>query len=172
MTLEQRIEYMRFWSDPEERQEKFRKADSILLELFQEFDIEEEMKIDFTDRDEYYWGVFYHNKRHKKERVAWNKYEWRYFLRTCKGTDLSSGLLMAKIGQPGNIDRLSSDGQYRLGACIYIPQGLNFAKELLDDFKTLKLFQGTDLENCRKGIKILRDLMIETAERMKPRLPK
>jgi hypothetical protein len=79
---------------------------------------------------------------------------------------------MADIGQRGNIDRLSSDGQYRLGACIYIPQGLNFAKELLDDFKTSKLFQGSDLENCRKGIKMLRDLMIETAEKMRHRLPK
>lgn len=79
---------------------------------------------------------------------------------------------MADIGQTGNIVRVSSDGPYRLGACIYIPQGLNFAKELLDDFKTSKLFQGPDLENCRKGIKMLRDLMIETAEKMKHRLPK
>ncbi|KAF9324280.1 hypothetical protein BG006_000691 [Podila minutissima] len=79
---------------------------------------------------------------------------------------------MAEIGQPGHIDRLTDDGKYRLGACIFIPQGLNFAKELLTDFKTSELFQGTDLENCRKGIEMLRDLMIKTAEKMRPRLPK
>ncbi|KAF8951430.1 hypothetical protein BGZ52_011870 [Haplosporangium bisporale] len=172
MALEQRVEYMLYWCDPEKREEGFRKADAILLKLFEGFNLEEEMKIGFTDRDEYYWRVFNNNRRNKKERVAWNKYEWRYFLRTCNGIDLCSGLSMAKIGQPGNIDRLSSDGTYRLGACIYIPQGLNFAKELLEDFQTLKLFQGTDLENCRKGIKMLRELMIETAEKTKHRLPK
>ncbi|KAG0008931.1 hypothetical protein BGZ82_004336, partial [Podila clonocystis] len=58
------------------------------------------------------------------------------------------------------------------GAYTYIPQGLNFAKELLDDFKTSKLFQGTDFESCRKGVQMLRDLMIVTAEKMKHRLPK
>ncbi|KAG0266458.1 hypothetical protein BGZ95_003046 [Linnemannia exigua] len=79
---------------------------------------------------------------------------------------------MAEIGQPGHIDRLTDDGKYRLGACLYMPQGLNFAKELLKDFKTSDLFQGTNLENCRKGIKMLRGLMIETAEKMWPRLPK
>ncbi|KAI9240570.1 MAG: hypothetical protein BYD32DRAFT_433910 [Podila humilis] len=172
MALEQRVEYMLYWCDPEKREEGFRKADAILLKLFEGFNLEEEMKIGFTDRDEYYWRVFNNNRRNKKERVAWNKYEWRYFLRTCNGIDLCSGLSMAKIGEPGNIDRLSSDGTYRLGACIYIPQGLNFAKELLEDFQTLKLFQGTDLENCRKGIKMLRELMIETAEKTKHRLPK
>ncbi|KAG9067274.1 hypothetical protein KI688_012056 [Linnemannia hyalina] len=172
LALDKRIEYMIYWSDPNRREEGFRKADAILLELFDGISLEEEMRVAFTDHDEYRWRTFNGNKRNKKERIAWNKYEWRYFLRVCKGIDLCSGLSMAKIGQPGNIDRLSSDGQYRLGACIYIPQGLNFAKELLDDFKTSKLFQGTDLENCRKGIKMLRDLMIETAEKMKLRLPK
>ncbi|KAF9322459.1 hypothetical protein BG006_002367 [Podila minutissima] len=130
--------------------------------------LEEEMKIDFTYRDEDLWQYFCNNRHDKKERIIWDKYEWQYFLRVCNGTDLCSGLTMAEIGQRGNIDRLSSDGKYRLGACIYIPQGLNFAKELLEDFKTSKLFQGTDLENCREGIKMLRDLMIETAEKMKP----
>ncbi|KAG0062405.1 hypothetical protein BGZ92_006184, partial [Podila epicladia] len=147
MTLEQRVEYMLYWCDPEKREEGFRKADAILQGLFEEFNLEEEMKIDFTDRDVYYWRVFSNNRRNKKEFVAWNKYEWRYFLRTCNGI-FCSGLSMAKIGQSGNIDRLSSDGKYQLGACIYIPQGLNFAKELLEDFKTSKLLQGTDLENC------------------------
>lgn len=160
------------WCDPEKREEGFKKADAILLELFERFDLEEKMKIDFTDRDEHCWREFSHSKRKKKERIAWNKYEWRFFLRTCKGIDLCSGLYMAEIGQPGHIDRLTDDGKYRLGACIFIPQGLNFAKELLTDFKTSELFQGTDLENCRKGIEMLRDLMIKTAEKMRPRLPK
>ncbi|KAF8950165.1 hypothetical protein BGZ46_004696, partial [Entomortierella lignicola] len=170
MTLEQRVEYMLFWCDPEKREEGFRKADAILLELFEGFNLEE-MKIFFTNRDKYHWQVFNNHNRNHNERVAWNKYEWRYFLRTRKGIDLCSGLFMAQIGQPGNIDRLSSSGKYRLGTCIYIPQGLNFGKESLEDFKTSKLFQGTDLENCRKGIKMLRKLMIETAEKMKHRLP-
>lgn len=163
---------MLYWCDPKKREEGFQRADTVLLELFEGFDPDEEMKITFTGQDEYRWRVFCNNKHYKKERVTWDKYEWRYFLRTCNEIDLCSGLSMADIGQRGNIDRLSSNGQYRLGACIYIPQGLNFAKELLDDFKTSKLFQGTDLENCRKGINILRDLMIETAEKMRHRLPK
>lgn len=117
-------------------------------------------------------GTFANSKCKTKERIAWNKYEWRYFLQTCNGIDLCSGLSMAEIGQPGNIDRLSSNGMYRLGACIYIPVGLNFAKELLEDFKTSMLFQGTDLENCRKGIKMLHELMIETMEKMRHRLSK
>ncbi|KAG0019073.1 hypothetical protein BGZ82_000268, partial [Podila clonocystis] len=171
LTLERRVEYMLYWCDAEKREEGFRKADGILLELFEGFNREEEMKIVFTEHDEYRWRVFFNSKHDKKERVTWDKYEWQYFLRVCKGIDLCSGLSMAKIGQLGNIDRLASDGVYRLGGCIYIPQGLNFGKELLADFKTSKLFQGTDLENCRKGIKMLRDLMIETAENMKHRLP-
>ncbi|KAF9322612.1 hypothetical protein BG006_002248 [Podila minutissima] len=150
---------MLYWCDPQKREEVFRKADAILLQLFEGFNLEEEMKIDFTDRDEHLWRIFNRNRRDKRERVVWNKYEWRYFLRTCKGIDLCSGLTMAEIGQQGNIDRLSSDDKYRLGACIY-------------DFKTSKLFQGTDLENCRKGIKMLRELMIETAEKIKHRLSK
>ena len=172
LTLKQRVDYMLYWCDPERREEGFKKADTILLELFERFDLEDEMKIDFTEHDDHRWRDFCHRKRKKKDRIAWNKYEWRFFLRICNEIDLCSGLSMADIGQTGNIDRLSSNGQYRLGACIYIPQGLNFAKELLEDFKTSKLFQGTDLENCRKGINILRDLMIETAEKMKHRLPK
>lgn len=84
---------------------------------------------------------------------------------------LCSGLSMKKIGQLGNIDRLASDGEYRLGGCIFIPVGLNFGKELLEDFKTSALFQGSDLENCQKGIKMLRDLMMKTTEKMKRRLP-
>ncbi|KAG0322771.1 hypothetical protein BGZ99_003159 [Dissophora globulifera] len=134
-------------------------------------DLEEEMRIGFTVRDEHRWREFRHSKR-KKERNAWNKHEWRDFLRTCKGTDLCSELSMVEIGQPGNIDGLTDDGKYRLSACIYPPQGLSFAKKLLDDFKTSTLFQGTDLENCRKGIEMLRGLMVETAEKMRPRLPK
>ncbi|OAQ29382.1 hypothetical protein K457DRAFT_125860 [Linnemannia elongata AG-77] len=137
LTLKQRVDYMLYWCDPEKREEGFKKADTILLELFERFDLEDEMKIDFTEHDDHRWRDFCHSKRKKKDRIAWN-----------------------------------NNGQYRLGACIYIPQGLNFAKELLEDFKTSKLFQGTDLENCRKGINILRDLMIETAEKMKHRLPK
>lgn len=172
LTLEQRVDYMLYWCDPEKRKEGFKKADTILLKLFERFDLEEEMKIDFTDRNEYYWQDICHRKRKNKDRIAWNKYEWRFFLRTCNNIDLFSGLSMTDIGQTGNIDRLSSDGQYRLGTCIYIPQGLNFAKELLEDFKTSRLFQGTDLENCCKGIKMLCDLMIETAEKMRHRLPK
>lgn len=171
MTLDKRVGYMLYWCDQEKREEGFRKADVILLKLFRGFDVEVEMRIAFTDREEYHWRNFINNKRKKKERVIWNKYEWRYFLKACKGIDLCSGLSMADIGQVGNIDRISSDGQYRLGACIYIPQGLNFAKELLDDFKTSELFQGTDMEKCRKCIGMLRELMIETAEKMKHRLP-
>ncbi|KAF9951960.1 hypothetical protein BGZ70_000790 [Mortierella alpina] len=171
LTLEQRIDYMLYWCDPEKREEGFRKADAILLELFERFNLEKEMNIDFTDRNEFYWREFCRSKR-KKDRNSWNKYEWRFFLRTCNNIDLCSGLSMTDIGQTGNIDRLTDDGKYRLGACIYIPHGLNFGKQLLEDFKTSKLFQGTDLENCRKGIKMLRDLMIDTAETMKNRLPK
>ncbi|KAG0338257.1 hypothetical protein BG004_007293 [Podila humilis] len=81
-------------------------------------------------------------------------------------------MYMEDISQRGNIDRLASDGVYRLGSCIFIPQDLNFGKELLEDLKTARLFQGTDLESCRKGIDILRALMVETAETMKHRLPK
>ena len=104
--------------------------------------------------------------RIKKDRISWNKYELRFFLRTFNIIDLCSGLYMDEFGQRVLIDRLSDDGKYRLGACINIPQGLNFAKEQLEDFRTSKLFQGTDLENCRKGIDILRDLMIKTAEKI------
>lgn len=171
LTLQQRVDYMLYWCDLEKREKGFLKADAILLKLCEGFDLEEEMRIGFTIRDEYCWREFCHSKR-KKDRIAWNKHEWRYFLRTCKGTDLCSGLSMAEIGQPGNIDRLTDDGRYRLGACLYLPQGLNFAKKLLDDFKTSTLFQGTDLENCRKCIEMLRHLMVETAEKMMPRLPK
>lgn len=121
MTLERRVEYMLHWCDAEKREEGFRKADGILLELFEGFNLEEEMKIGFTEHDEYRWRVFCNSKRYKKERVTWDKYEWRYFLRAYKGIDLCSGLPMAKIGQLGNIDRLASDGVYRLGGCIYIP---------------------------------------------------
>lgn len=162
---------MLHWCDPGKREEGFRKADAILLELIEGLDPNEEMKIAFTGQDEHRWRAFCNNKHYKKERVTWDKYEWRYFLRVCKGIDLCSGLPMAKIGQLGNIDRLTSDGVYRLGGCIYIPVGLNFGKELLEDFKTSKLFQGSDLENCQKGIKMLRDMMIDTAEKMKHRLP-
>ncbi|KAF9555653.1 hypothetical protein EC968_008795, partial [Mortierella alpina] len=172
LTLEQRVDYMRYWCDPEKREEGFKKADAILLELFERFDLEEEMNIDFTERNEHCWRDFCHSKRKRKDRIAWNKYEWRFFIRTCNNIDLCSGLNMTEIGQTGNIDRLTDDGKYRLGACIYIPCGLNFGKQLLEDFKTLRLFHGTDLENCRKGIKMLRDLMVETAEKMKNRLPK
>ncbi|KAG9319057.1 hypothetical protein KVV02_003861, partial [Mortierella alpina] len=171
LILEQRVEYMLHWCDPEKREEGFRKADAILLGLFEGFNLGKEMKVAFTEQDEYRWRVFCNSKRNKKERVAWDKHEWRYFLRVCQGIDLCSGLKMARIGQLGNIDRLTSDGEYRLGGCIYIPVGLNFGKELLEDFKTSKLFQGSDLENCQKGIRMLRDLMIETAEKMKHRLP-
>ena len=159
------------WCDPKKREEGFRRADAVLLGLFEGFNPDEEMKTGFTDQDEYRWRVFCNSRRNKKERVSWNKYEWRYFLRACKRIDLCSGLSMKKIGQLGNIDRLASDGVYRLGGCIFIPVGLNFGKELLEDFKTSALFQGSDLENCQKGIKMLRDLMMETAEKMKRRLP-
>ncbi|KAI8596935.1 hypothetical protein EDD21DRAFT_419201 [Dissophora ornata] len=137
MTLEQRVEYMLYWCDKEKRERGFREADAILLKLFEGFNIEEEMRVHFADRDERRWNKFNRNRVTKKECVAWN-----------------------------------NDGKYRLGACIYIPQRLNFAKELLDDFKTSRLFQGTDLENFRKGIQVLRDLMIETAEKIRHRLPK
>ncbi|KAG0324734.1 hypothetical protein BG004_003376, partial [Podila humilis] len=172
LTLEQRVDYMLYWCDRKKREEGFQNADAILLKLCDGFNPEEEMKIGFTIRDEHCWREFCHSKRKKKERIAWNKYEWRYFLRTSKGIDLCSGLSMAEIGQLGHIDRLTDDGKYRLGACIYVPQGLNFAKELLKDFKTSELFQGTNLENCRKGIEMLRALMIKTAEKMRPHLSK
>ncbi|OAQ22288.1 hypothetical protein K457DRAFT_890221 [Linnemannia elongata AG-77] len=94
LTLEQRVEYMLYWCDPKKREEGFQKADTVILELFEGFDPDEEMKIDFTAQDESRWR----------------------------------------------------------------------------DFKTSALFYGTDLENCRKGIQMLRDLMIETAEKMKHRL--
>ncbi|KAF9321515.1 hypothetical protein BG006_002610 [Podila minutissima] len=74
------IEYMLYWCDPEKQEEGFRQADGILLELFEGFIREDEMKIDFTEHDEYRWWVFCNSKRHKKERVTWDKYEWRYFL--------------------------------------------------------------------------------------------
>ncbi|KAF9129863.1 hypothetical protein BGX30_013729 [Mortierella sp. GBA39] len=112
LTLKQRFDYMLYWCDPVRREEGFKKAEAILLELFERFDLEDELKIDFTEHDEYRWRDFRHNKCKKKDRIAWN------------------------------------------------------------DFKSSKLFQGTDLENCRKGIKMLRDLMIETAEKMRHRLPK
>ncbi|KAF8923764.1 hypothetical protein BGZ47_004517, partial [Haplosporangium gracile] len=131
LTLERRVEYMLHWCDVEKREEGFRRADAVLLGLFEGFNPDEEMKIDFTDQDEYRWRVFCNR----------------------------------------NIDRLASDGEYRLGGCIFIPVGLNFGKELLEDFKTSALFQGSDLENCQKGIKMLRDLMMKTAEKMKRRLP-
>ncbi|KAF8932410.1 hypothetical protein BGZ58_007082 [Dissophora ornata] len=121
----------------DKRERGFREADAILLKLFEGFNIEEEMRVHFADRDERRWNKFNRNRVTKKECVAWN-----------------------------------NDGKYRLGACIYIPQRLNFAKELLDDFKTSRLFQGTDLENFRKGIQVLRDLMIETAEKIRHRPPK
>ncbi|KAF9338833.1 hypothetical protein BGZ91_007772 [Linnemannia elongata] len=140
----QRVDYMLYWCDLDKREKGFQKADAILLKLCEGFDLEEEMRIGFTIRDEQCWREFCNSKR-KKERI---------------------------IGQLGNIDRLTDDGGYRLGACLYLPQGLNFAKKLLDDFKTSTLFQGTDLENCRKGIEMLRGLMVETAEKMRPRLPK
>ncbi|KAG0318269.1 hypothetical protein BGZ99_005789 [Dissophora globulifera] len=127
------------------REKGFRKADAILLKLFEGFDPEEEVKISFTSSDKLRWRGFCNSKR-QKQRIAWNKYEWRYFLRTCDGTDLCSGLAMAEIGQLGNSH--------------------------LDNFKTSTLFGGTDLENCIKGIKMLRGLMIETAEKMRQRLPK
>ncbi|KAG0275282.1 hypothetical protein BGZ95_008965 [Linnemannia exigua] len=38
-----------------------------------------------------------------------------------------------------------------------IAWGLNFGKEYLEDFKTSRLFQGTDLGSARKDINILRD---------------
>ncbi|KAF8901794.1 hypothetical protein BGZ58_006753, partial [Dissophora ornata] len=110
LTLKQRVDYMLYWCDREKREEGFKKADAILLELFERFDLEEEMKIDFTDSNEYYWQEFCRSKRKKKGRIAWNRYEWRYFLRICNEIDLCSGLSMADIGQTGNIDRLSSDG--------------------------------------------------------------
>ncbi|KAG0273226.1 hypothetical protein BGZ95_010962, partial [Linnemannia exigua] len=157
--------------DLEKREKRFREANAILLKFCEGFDPEEEMRIGVTIRDEHCWREFCLSKC-KKERNAWNKHEWRYFLRTCKGTDLCSGLSMAEIGQPGNIDRLTDDGRYRFGACLYLPQGLNIAKKLLDDFKTLSLFQGASLENSRKGIEMIRGLMVETAEKMRPRLPK
>lgn len=79
---------------------------------------------------------------------------------------------MVDIGQMGNIDRLTDDGKYRLGGCLYLPQGLNMAKALLAIFKTSKQFQGTDLENYRRGIKILRGLMIDTAKKNEAPTPK
>ncbi|KAG9319111.1 hypothetical protein KVV02_000798 [Mortierella alpina] len=135
LILEQRVEYMLHWCDPENREEGFRKADVILLGLFEGFNPDKEMKLAFTEQDEYRWRVFCNSKRNKKERVAWDKHEWRYFLRVCQRIDLCSGLSMAWIGQLGNIDRLTSDGEYRLGGCIYIPVGLNFGKELLEDLR-------------------------------------
>ena len=81
LTLQQRVDYMLYWCDREKRQEGFKKADAILLELFERFDLEEELKIDFTERDEFRWRSFCHCKRKRKDRIAWNKYEWRYFLR-------------------------------------------------------------------------------------------
>ncbi|KAF9102627.1 hypothetical protein BGX27_010924 [Mortierella sp. AM989] len=52
MTLEQRVEHMLFWCDPERWDEGFQKADAIFFELFEGFNLEEEMKIGFTDHDE------------------------------------------------------------------------------------------------------------------------
>ncbi|KAG0301778.1 hypothetical protein BGZ97_002623 [Linnemannia gamsii] len=53
LTLKQRVDYMLYWCDPEKREEGFKKADTILLELFEWFDLEDEMKIDFTEHDDY-----------------------------------------------------------------------------------------------------------------------
>lgn len=75
MTLKQRIDYMLYWCDLEKREDGFKKADAILLELFERFDLEDEMKIDFTEHDEYRWRNFCRNKRKKKEHIVWNKYE-------------------------------------------------------------------------------------------------
>lgn len=79
---------------------------------------------------------------------------------------------MTEIGQLGNVDGLTSDVTYRLGGCLYIPQGLNFAKEMLEDFKASNLFNGQDLENCKKGIGMFLSLMTSTAEKMRDRPPK
>ncbi|KAK3825741.1 MAG: hypothetical protein J3Q66DRAFT_436758 [Benniella sp.] len=145
MTLEQRVKYMLYWSNSRQREEGFQRADRILLQLF-DYTLDEERKIEFTNEDHRQWQKFRHCMRPNKERIVWDKYQWRHFMRTCERTDSVSVLSMAEIG-------------------------LNFVKEMLEEFKISKLFQGTDLENCRKGVTILRDLMIETAERMRYRLP-
>ncbi|KAG0007548.1 hypothetical protein BGZ82_005299, partial [Podila clonocystis] len=73
--MEELLENMLYWCDPEKREEGFRQADDILLELFEGFIREDEMKIGFTDRDEDLWRSFCNSKRHKKDRVTWDKYE-------------------------------------------------------------------------------------------------
>jgi len=98
MTLEQRIKYLLYWGDKEKRERGFLKADAILLKLFEGFNLEEEMRIDFTEDDERRWNRFNQSKVTKKECVVWNKYEWRYLVRTCGDTDLCSGLSMMEIG--------------------------------------------------------------------------
>ncbi|KAG0050603.1 hypothetical protein BGZ83_004607 [Gryganskiella cystojenkinii] len=86
------------------------------------------------------------------------------------GFDLVSRLKMKDIGQKGNIDHLMSTGEYCLSTCICIPLGLNTAKELLNEFMDPSLFNKSDLENFRKGVGILRGILITEAEKMSTRL--
>lgn len=68
LPLEERVTYMIYWCDPDKREAGFRKADAILLELFEGFEPEKERKIDFTPVEESLWERFLSNKG--KERVA------------------------------------------------------------------------------------------------------
>jgi hypothetical protein len=76
LMLEQWVDYMLYWCDPEKQKEGFKRVDTILLKLFEWFDLEEEMKIDFMDHNKYYWQDFCYHKCKKKDHIAWNKYEW------------------------------------------------------------------------------------------------
>ena len=176
MPLQKRIDYMLFWGDPERREAQFKIADQKLWELHHGFDLDQEMSIGWTDGDTALWDAFKSNKSSisKLYRVVWSKWEWRFFKRVCGGVDLVSGLHMTEIGQPGDVDRLSNTGSYQLGSVIYIPRGTNYAKNYLTCFDDDTIFEGLENEydRCHQTILLLLRLyMIDTADRMRDRLP-
>ncbi|KAF9275309.1 hypothetical protein BGZ68_010882 [Mortierella alpina] len=113
------------------------------------------------------WKSFNSSKRAigREDRVQWSRDEWRHFVETCDGRSLVTGHRIH--GKDANIDRIFNSDPYMIQNCLYMEQGLNFAKQRMPEFQSSATFDG----ECKLeyGVQILRKVIKDLLEQTKPR---
>ncbi|KAF9315789.1 hypothetical protein BG003_002635, partial [Podila horticola] len=141
------------------------RADAI-MDILEKYDENREKAIPWTDKDETALRDF--NKRRTEGRVAWNRYEFRFFKRGCRSTCLVTGLQFDDDVM--NVDRICDEGVYALLEVMLIPRFMNFAKYLI------KIFQNRTnvpkgISAMRWGVSVMRKIIDDEIDLVVARLP-